>query len=182
MTDEELYGLLHKKSKKVSKKAFDELYNRYSVNIYSYCRRVFNNELLIEDIFQETFIRFYESAKDKREMTNVAGFLIKIARNLCLNEKSKKYFDNISLDDLQLPSYDASYDKKQMNELLQTALDALPKKYREVIILKEFLDMSYQEIADTLDLTLSVVRIRIFRAKAKLKELLKPYFNEFENY
>ncbi|MER3328283.1 MAG: sigma-70 family RNA polymerase sigma factor, partial [Candidatus Kapaibacterium sp.] len=132
ISDIELYYML-RGSKLESKNAFEELYRRHSTNVYTYCRKVLNNDPMAEDIFQETFTRFFEGAKKERVMTNVSGYLIKIARNLCLNEKSKKYNDKVSLDDLQLPHYDVSYGNKQLNELLQTALDALPKKYREVI-------------------------------------------------
>lgn len=181
ISDAELYYML-KGSKSESKKAFDELYRRHSTNVYTYCRKVLNNDPMAEDIFQETFTRFYESAKKDRKMTNVSGYLIKIARNLCLNEKAKKYNDKVSLDDLQLPHYDMSYGNKQLNELLQTALDALPKKYREVIVLREYLDMSYKEIAEAVGTTMPVVRIRIYRAKGKIRELLAPYFEEMNDY
>lgn len=181
ISDAELYYML-KGSKSESKKAFEELYRRHSSNVYTYCRKVLNNDPMAEDIFQETFTRFYENADKKRVMTNVSGYLIKIARNLCLNEKAKKYNDKVSLDDLQLPFYDISYGNKQLNELLQTALDALPKKYREVIVLREYLDMSYKEIADAIGTTMPVVRIRIYRAKGKIRELLAPYFEEMKDY
>lgn len=178
--DEELYNRLRQQNK-VAKPAFDELYRRYSTNIYTYCKKVLNNQPMAEDIFQETFTRFYESAQQKRKMTNVSGYLIKIARNLCLNEKARKYNDNVPLENLQMPHFDNSYGDKQLNELLQTAIDALPKKYREVIVLKEFMDMSYKEIAQALDSTLPIVRIRIYRAKNKLREILAPYLEEIKN-
>lgn len=181
ISDSELYYML-KGSKLDSKKAFEELYRRYSTNIYTYCRKILNNDPMAEDVFQETFTRFYESAKKDREMTNVSGYLLKIARNLCLNEKSKKYNDKVSLDDLQLPQYDTTYGDKQLNELLQIALDAIPKKYREVIVLREFMGMSYKDIAEALDTTMPVVRIRIYRAKGKIRELLAPYFDEIKDY
>lgn len=181
ISDAELYYML-KGSKLESKKAFDELYRRHSTNIYTYCRKVLNNDPMAEDVFQETFMRFYESARKEKEMTNVSGYLLKIARNLCLNEKSKKYQDAVSIENLQLPHYDVSYGNKQLNELLQTALDALPKKYREVLVLREYLDMSYKEIAEVLDTTMPVVRIRIYRAKSKIRELLAPYFEEMKDY
>ncbi len=177
MADEELYDLFYAE-KAMARKAFDELYSRYSSKIYVYCRKVLNNDELAQDIFQETFTRFYESANVKRNMTNVGGYLIRIARNLCINEKIRKYNDKIPLDDLQLPVYDRTFEKQQVAELLQTGLDALPEKYREVLVLKEFLDLSYKEIADVLKTTLPVVRIRIYRAKNKLREILTPYLED----
>lgn len=181
ISDTVLYYML-KGSKSESKKAFDELYRRHSTPVYTYCRKVLNNDPLAEDIFQETFTRFFEGAKKEREMTNVLGYLLKIARNLCLNEKAKKYNNKVTLEDLHLPQYDVSYANIQLNELLQTALDALPKKYREVIVLREYLDMSYNEIAEALGTTMPIVRIRIYRAKGRIRELLAPYFEEMKNY
>lgn len=181
MTDEELFSKLGSSKRKVSKAAFDELYARYSANIFAYCRKILNNEEAARDIFQETFTRIYQTAKKKRVMTNVAGFMIKIARNLCLNEKEKRKRTHISLEDINLPANDRHYGNKQLEELLNTALEDLPEDYREALILKEFMNMSYKEIANTLNTTLPVVRIRIYRAKNKLKELLAPYFNELEN-
>lgn len=179
MTDEELYYQLGGK-KRDSVKAFDEIYRRYSSKVYSYCRKVLNNSEVANDVFQDTFSRFYESAKVDKKMTNVSGYLIRIARNLCLNEKARKYNDKVSLEDITLPSIDKAYGSKQLSELLETAIEDLPEQYREALVLKEFMDMSYKEIAESLDLTLPIVRIRIYRAKNKLRELLSPYMEEFE--
>lgn len=179
MNDEELYDLFYEK-KSIAYNAFNELYDRYSTNIYTYCLKIMGAEEIAQDIFQETFTRFYESASKKRKMTNVAGFLIKIARNLCLNEKIRKYNDKVPLEEFRLPSYDQPYEKKEMNSILEMAIDSLPEKYKEVIILKEFLDMTYKEIAKTLDTTLPIVRIRIYRAKNKIREFMTPYIEDLD--
>jgi len=178
-SDAELYNLLGGKRKK-SRLAFDELYNRYSSKIFAYCLKVMGSEDPALDVFQETFVRFYASAKKEKEMTNVNGYLIKIARNLCLNEKSKRYNDSLSLEDLQLPVYNNNYDDKQLVDLLKTAIDDLPLEYKEALVMKEFMDMSYKDIAESLDTTLPVVRIRIYRAKNKLRQLLSPYMVELD--
>lgn len=180
MTDEQLYFMLHDEGK-VARIAFDELYQRYSNKVYTYCRRILNNSPSADDIFQETFTRLYESRKTEENMKNVGGYLIRIARNLCLNERDRKDFHRLSIEDFQFPVYDKSFEKKELNEILDAALDALPEHYREVLILKEFLDMSYTEIVEALNSTLPVVRIRIYRAKIRLRELLAPYFNDYEN-
>lgn len=177
--DEELYSLISREDK-YSLLAFEELYNRYSSKIYTYIKKILNNSIAADDIFQETFVRFYECARKGQEMTNIAGFLIKIARNLCLNEKNSKYNSHFDIDDFSFAYYDKSYEKKEINELINMGLDALPTKYREVIVLKEFLDFSYQEIADLLGISLAVVRIRIYRAKSKLREFLAPFLKENE--
>jgi len=177
--DEQLF-LLMAKGDQLSFLAFEELYNRYSSKIYTYIRKILNNSPASDDIFQETFIRFYEFSKKSKNMTNVIGFLIKTARNLCLNEKKSKNSSHLDISNFSFAYYDKSYENKEINELVDIGLDALPEKYREVLVLREFMDFSYQEIADILGVSMPVVRIRIFRAKNKLREFLAPFLNENE--
>ncbi len=177
--DEELF-LLMAKGDRLSFLAFEELYNRYSSKIYTYIRKILNNSPASDDIFQETFIRFYEFSKKCKEMTNVIGFLIKTARNLCLNEKNSKNSSHLDIANFNFAYYDKSYENKEINELINIGLDALPEKYREVLVLREFMDFSYQEIADILGISMPVVRIRIFRAKNKLREFLASFLTENE--
>lgn len=176
-TDEELAKLIAN-GDDVAALAFDEIYSRNSPKLYTYCRRIFENNQISQDIFQESFIKFYESCRKNHEMTNVAGFLIKIARNLSLNEKNRKKAEFVFIEDIDFPSYDNEYEVDVNKNIIDTALQSLPKKYREIIILKEYLDMTYDDIRKILDLTPSMVRIRIFRAKNKLRDLLAPYKNE----
>lgn len=170
---EELYG-----SKRSARYAFEELYARYAHKVFAYCRKILNNEQLAEDIFQETFARLYESAQYSKNMTNVAGYIIRIARNLCLNEKQRKRPERVDIDHINVSHIDKAYESKELMELMETTMAELPVKYREALVMKEFMDMSYREIADILGTSLPVVRIRIYRAKSKLRELLAPYLSE----
>lgn len=180
-SDEELY-LMMKGNSNASKLAFDEVYNRYSTKLYTYCRKILHSNPVADDIFQETFTRFYESVGKEKAMTNVNGYLIKIARNLCLSEKNKLLTERFNVEDFQFPTYDKSYDNKQLMDLLDSALELLPESYREAIIMKEYLNMSYNEIAEVLNISMPIVRIRIYRAKTKIKELLSPYLEELRDF
>lgn len=176
-TDEDLAKLIAK-GDRLATLAFEEIYARNSGRIYTYCSKIFSNHVLAQDIFQETFIKFYESCQKNQEMTNVSGFLIKIARNLSLNEKNRKKADFVFIEDIDFPSYEEEFEEDVNKNIIDNALQTLPQKYREIIILKEYLDMSYDDISKILGITSSMVRIRIFRAKNKLRELLAPYKNE----
>ena len=79
MSDNELYYLLNS-DKKTAERAFSELYSRHSPRIYAYCRRFLGNREEAQDVYQEAFVRFFKSAKQQREMTNVPAFLLKIGR------------------------------------------------------------------------------------------------------
>jgi RNA polymerase sigma-70 factor (ECF subfamily) len=180
-SDEELYELM-KMNPKLLKEAFDEIYLRYSAKLYTYCRKILNNDPIADDIYQETFTRFYESVQKAKTMTNVNGYLIKIARNLCLNEKEKMHVEKFNIEDFQIASYDKSYSNKQLMDLIDTTLELLPDSYKEVIIMKEYMNMTYNEIAEVLNLSMPIVRIRIYRAKTKMRDLLSPYLEEIRDF
>ena len=181
MSDIELYAEL-KLEKPSSEKAFAELYARYSPRIFAYCRRILGDYDRAQDAFQETFVKFFNSAQQEREMTNVPAYLLRIARNLCLNmQRSNK--SQISLEEYHLPSsYDMSHDKKELLSLITQAMETLPLDYKEAFILREYEGLSYQEIADMTESSLSTVKIRIYRAKQKIRDILAPYIADISKH
>lgn len=166
--------------KKVAEPAFAELYARYAGRVYAYCYRIMGDRDEADDVYQETFIRFYESAQRVEEMTNVPGFLIKIARNLCLNYRRNKK-KTVEFDDLQTVFQTKTQDGPEVLQLLTMALDMLPDDYREAFVLREYEGLSYGEIADIIDIPLPTVKIRIFRAKKKLRQFLTPYLADLQS-
>ena len=181
MSDIELYAAL-KLEKPSSEKAFAELYARYSPRIFAYCRRILGDYDRAQDAFQETFVKFFNSAQQEREMSNVPAYLLRIARNLCLNmQRSNK--GHISLEEYHMPSsYDMSHDKKELLSLITQAMETLPLDYKEAFILREYEGLSYQEIADMTESSLSTVKIRIYRAKQKIREILAPYIADISKH
>ncbi len=177
-SDADLYHLVQQKGRD-AEAAFTILYDRLSPRIYKYCRRVLGHQGLAEDIFQETFIKFYKSADQQdRRMTNVAGFVLKIARNLCLNAKSSKYYGLANLEDFNFSTRGEQYEDKELLEIVKSAVECLPIDYREAFILRDYDGMSYPEIAEILSISIPTVKIRIFRARKKLRKILSPYVND----
>lgn len=175
-SDRELVFLL-RHNEREAEGAFTELYNRYSSQVHAYCYRVLNNPDVAEDIFQETFIRFYQNVKDNHKDLNVPGFLITIARNLCLNYKRDKKI-GVPVEEARNLFYQDNYDSKELLDLITRALDLLDEDYREVFILKEYAGMSYNEIAEILNITPVNAKTKAFRAKQKIKEILTPYLKD----
>lgn len=173
-SDTELCRLVQTRNERAGA-AFEELYDRLSPRVFRYCRRVLGHQELAEDIFQETFIRFYNSLNQERSMTNVPAYVLKIARNLCLNAKSSKYYGLAPLEELHLPSSDDSYENNELVEIVKSAVECLPLEYREAYVLREYDGMAYPEIAEILDLSEATVKIRIFRARKRLRKILTPY-------
>ena len=87
-SDQKLYGML-RGAPQEREAAFRELYARHSSRVYLYCRKVMGPSEIAEDIFQQTFLRFLQSAETERVMTNLPAYLLRIARNLCLNHRKK---------------------------------------------------------------------------------------------
>ena len=176
LSDVELYTLLREK-KGVAEVAFRELYSRHSGRIYAYCRCVFGDVELTKDIFQDTFLRFYESAKKDREVTNVAAYLVIIARNLCLNAK-RAAKPLVEFEEYRFPQSGESGDRKEMLQLIGSALKLLPEDLREVFVLREMEDMAYPDIASVLCISEGNARVKVTRARHKIRETLQPYISE----
>ncbi|MFZ1731833.1 MAG: RNA polymerase sigma factor [Bacteroidota bacterium] len=175
--DAELFYRLSGEKEK-AEAAFTELYARYGGRVFAYCLRFIGQRDEAQDVYQETFIRFYESAQKDREMTNVPGYLLKIARNLCLNSKRNKK-QTVEFEDYQSLVLPSTTEKTEFLQLITTALEMLPDEYREVFVLREYEGLSYAEIAEIVDSSLSNVKVRIFRAKQKIRDILAPYIGEF---
>jgi RNA polymerase sigma-70 factor (ECF subfamily) len=183
-SDLELIRLLSGKRKE-SAFAMNEIYRRYSSVVYNFCYKFLQNKVFLDDIFQNVFIKLFEKAQGKFDISNLEAYLMKTTRNMCYNENIKKINESVEFDENYYnDGNDESekLDKKNMLEKLDMALKQLPDEYREVIIMKDFLDFKYVQISEILDESLSVVRTRIYRAKQKLRDILRLYDDEIKDY
>ncbi len=183
-SDVELFAFIHQGSsgdRRLSEAAFKELYARLSPRIYAYCRKVLSDTDQAQDVFQDTFIRFYNSAQQEREMTNVAAFLLRIARNLCLNAKRDNNTHRfVEFEEYHSVKMDNSADNQELMGLINKALEQLPHDYREVFVLREYDGLAYAEIGEIVGCTEATAKIRSFRAKQKIRELLQPYLQDLD--
>lgn len=176
--DAKLCDIMHNGKGNESEAAFKELYNRYSGMVHAYCLRIMGNVEQAEDVFQETFIKFYQKAKPTKSNFNAAGFLITIARNLCLNSKRDEK-PTSSIEGLEyLLKETQNYEKTELLELISMALELIDFDYKEAFILREYNGLQYNEIAEITDTSLSNAKSRVFRAKQKIKSILEPYMKD----
>lgn len=175
--DSELAELLKSEDKVVRDGAFTEIYDRHSPRILLYCKRAAGDEMRAEDIFQETFIRFLRSINDTREITNVPAYLLRIARNLCLNAKRDER-PSVPIEDFQIPYEDTRVEDQELTKLVAMSLDLLPEEYREALTLQIYGGLSYQEIGESMGVPVTTIRNWIVRAKQKMQEILAPYYEE----
>ncbi len=168
-------------TRKQSEAAFAEIYDRYALRVNAYCKTILDNDDTAEDVFQETFLKFYQFARSEKTNSGIIGFLITIARNLCLNAK-RDIKHNISLDSIDLAfEGEQSYEDKETSSLVIYGLDLIEKEYKEAIIMRFFNDLSYKEIGKIMNITDARARYLVFTGKQRLKEVLKPYFEDYKN-
>lgn len=169
-------------------RAYAELYVRRKSEVYTFCLRMLGGDAdAASDAFQEVFIKVYEKGDTFRDGTNVMGWLYMIARNTCLNVyRAKKPNDTIenhqslmSSDRRLTPEF--GQEQSFLREMLEKAIASLPEEFREPFILREFDGFSYAEIAEMTGTTLPITKVRIHRAKQKMREILRPYLHEADD-
>jgi RNA polymerase sigma-70 factor (ECF subfamily) len=180
-SDAELFRLV-RNGDRLGERAFEELYRRLAPRVFKYCRRVLGNQELAEDVFQETFVRFYRSSSAEREMTNVMAFILKIARNLCLNAKSSKHFNLAPLEGIELPARGDHYENRELVEIIASAVECLTPEFREAFVLREYDGLSYADIAEVVGISVATVKIRIYRAKQAIRKTIAPYLADLAQF
>ena len=178
-SDSDLLKML-KGSKKESEEAFQYIYNKHSQRIYAYCLRVTGVPEEANDIFQDAFFKFFNSIKKFDKVSNIGGLILTITRNLCINYNRDKK-SKFNIDDYNFSTFDSSYENKELLDLISSSLELLDFDYREIFVLRQYQGMSYKEIAKLQDSTETAVKNKFWRAKGKIKEILKPYLIDIEN-
>ena len=151
--------------------------------LYGYAMMLTRNRARAEDLTQDTYVRALEAASRLRENSNVKGWLFTIMRNLWLNELRKHRstpplveIDNDPHTAESIPGGSPnSYEiltSTQDADMVRHAIEQLPSDAREIIVLREYEDLSYQQIAEILDCPPGTVMSRLARARAKLRALL----------
>lgn len=147
------------------------------------------NEDDADDLVQETYMKAHKFIENYAEGTNAKAWLFKILKNSYINEYRKKVKQptQVNLDDVaNLRSSDESKNQtyedlreqifdNALGDEVTVALMSLPEEFREVILMCDIENFSYEEIAKTIDLPIGTVRSRLFRARNMLKEKLKKY-------
>jgi RNA polymerase sigma-70 factor (ECF subfamily) len=155
----------------------------YADGLFTYAMALTRNFFEAEDLVQETYVRAIEAMGRLREHSNVKAWLYTILRNIRLNQIRQRRTSPklVELDayenaaDLAIDSgrdpY-ALYVNKVEKQQVRAALHQLSEEYREIIVLREYADLSYQEIATLLNCPLGTVMSRLARARSKLGILL----------
>lgn len=174
--------------------AFRVLVERYEGRVYNLACSILGDRETARDAVQTAFIRAYQALPGFRADSGFYTWLYRIAVNVCLNtaQNEKRRRDTTSLDDLlesahftpqqlwerRTPASD--FERLKLQETIQEILNLLSPDHRLVIVLKDIEGMSQEEISETLNCSVGTIKSRLSRARARLRDLLRPQYNEWK--
>jgi RNA polymerase sigma-70 factor, ECF subfamily len=167
--------------------AFEKLIERHQALVAGTVARMLGSNSDVEDIAQQVFIRVWKSARRYVPRAKFTTWLLKITRNLVFNElrrakrhahiplQSEPGTEEVPLKDERNPAPDASLLETELQRAIEEAIMQLPESQRMALVLRRYEQLSYEQIAEVLDLSVPAVKSVLFRARTELRTRLSKY-------
>ncbi|OPX44620.1 ECF RNA polymerase sigma factor SigW [Ruminiclostridium hungatei] len=166
--------------------AFEELSEEHYAKVYNICYRMLNNPDDAVEQAQEAFIKAFRYIKDFKGNCSFSTWLYRIATNTCLDfirkNKNKhnisieqETYEDITIKDRlvsDLPGPEKIAETNAQKAAIKEAMAKMSEKNRIIIVLRDFMGLSYEQVAETLETPVGTVKSRISRARAELRDLL----------
>lgn len=171
-------------------KAYELLVQRYKNPLFNFIFKYLNDYEGTEDVVQETMIKVYINKDSYKTIAKFSTWIYTIASNLAITElKKRKRRNQISINSygendetMELPGTNHSpeeiTDSGIKSKIIMEALQKLPEVYREVVILRDIQELSYEEIAEIKQISVGTVKSRINRGRTQLQIMLKHIYKE----
>jgi RNA polymerase sigma-70 factor (ECF subfamily) len=176
--------------------SFQLLVERYQERIFGLVRHYTRNAVEIEDVVQDTFIKAFRKLESFQHQSSFSTWLHRIAVNTALDFLKRAGRSPVrSVEDPEalvgpegsaghaprrsIAPPDAGLEREEIARITHAVLGELPEIFRTVLILREFEDMSYQEMADLLGISIGTVESRLFRARARFRDALVRLHPEY---
>src|SRR5688572_2383623 len=171
--------------------AFGELVRQYERKIYSLAKHITQNDEDAEDVLQESFLKAYTHLDSFHGDSKFYTWLVRIAVNEALMKLRKRKSDKtVSLDEPQDTGEDIvtreiavweddpekKYSREELAEILETAVQSLKPSFRTVFVLRDIEELSTEDTAETLGISIPAVKSRLLRARLQLREKLTRHF------
>jgi RNA polymerase sigma-70 factor (ECF subfamily) len=171
--------------------AFAELVNHYERRVFRMAKQITQNDEDAEDVLQETFLKAYSHVDDFQGISKFYTWLVRIAVNEALMKLRKRRSDKtVPLDEpidtgedvvaREIAVWDENpedtYSREELGKILDDAVQSLKPAYRTVFILRDIEEMSIEETAEALNLSISAVKSRLLRARLQLRDKLTRQF------
>lgn len=169
--------------------AMDELLRRYKNPLYHFALRLILNAAEAQDITQEVFLRLHQCKEGYRPKGKFAAWLFNIAHNLCISRfRKRKWYafwprikdapdESVEFESPGPSPRDVAQDN-DLSCILKKCIQGLPLLQKEALILREYENLDYHEIAKILQKPQATVKILLYRARQNLKAKLFPYLEE----
>ncbi len=181
-TDKETDFILMRAIQKGDMVAFNTMVDRYKDRLMNVIGRMLSSQEEAEDIVQETFVRVYQHRQSFNFQHCFSTWIYTIGLNLARNElRKRKRFKFYDITEMQGNEAEISVDPKlpsRLPEVLHTAVQGLPEKYRTAFLLRDIEEMPYEEVAKVLSVPLGTVKSRVNRARLMLRDKLRPRMEE----
>lgn len=174
-----------KRAREGDEKSLEFIVKKYQNRVANLIFKIVGDESIVEDLTQDVFLRVIESLKDYKFESALYTWIYRITVNICIDEirkrqRSKTYLlSDVLIQNPKSEPYcsqtEKSFEQKELREIIENAISKLPAEYKTVIILREFEDLPYEEIAKVLKISVGTVKSRLFRARKLLAEHLKEY-------
>lgn len=183
-SDEELLS----KVKESNQTAFEVIFLRFYAELCAYAQTILGNKDVSEEIVQEIFVKFWETRETIIIKSSLKGYLFRTVHNYCLNQieswkvkeqyvtsTSNAYYNNIHNIPFSGDYPIANLITQELNKQIKDSIEALPDQCREVFLLIRIKGLSYNQVAEKLNISVNTVKTQMSRAISKLKDHLKEY-------
>ena len=169
--------------------AFEQLVERHQRLVVGTVARMLGNNSDAEDIAQQVFVRVWRNAARYEPRARFTTWLLTITRNLVFNELRRRSRhaqvplqteadeEERPLKDERALAPDASLLEQELQQAIDAAIESLPETQRMALVLRRYEQLSYEEIAEILDQSVSAVKSLLFRARTELRESLSRYLS-----
>lgn len=172
-------------------RAFSDLVRRYEGKILRLAQHITQNREDAEDVLQETFLKAYEHLDQFQGNSKFYTWIVRIAVNQALMKLRRRKTDkSVSLDDnidtgedtivREIAAWgedpEQRFSREELGDILDNAVQSLEPPYRSVFVLRDIEELSTEETAEALDLSVPAVKSRLLRARLQLREKLTRYF------
>jgi RNA polymerase sigma factor (sigma-70 family) len=157
---------------------FDKVYESLYPILFRVAYRITGSSNRAEDLCHEAFIKYWQREAPLPDLEQTKYWLIRVLKNISLNYEKKRSREQRAYGRLQknTPQFskptDQEFFREETRSIVQEALNKLPAKMRMVLVLKEYGDLNYKEIAGILGISEGNVKVRAFRARERLAQLL----------
>ncbi|HUE42888.1 MAG TPA: RNA polymerase sigma factor [Candidatus Sulfotelmatobacter sp.] len=158
--------------------AFEQLFRDHQRQVYAWIMRIVRNSATAEDLTVETFWRIYRSRLLFRPDGSFSAWSHRIATNVALDHLRKARLETTLPDDLLAPVAPDPAVSRETRDRIRSAFVNLPPKYRLVATLALIEEAPYEKIAATAGITISLVKVRVFRATRMLRKQLRALATE----